>query len=162
MELIRSKHFQSYLEKVYVEMAKRYLALDEYKAKAKYQDEFMEDANMINFIINSTYPQTKWVNDSYHFITKDTFTHEGINGFKLDVTPGAFTFRINEDCSEHLSFENPKFHHGQVNANHRITCWGGFKQKGIGQMFTNIGLSGTLMDMYNFARVSDHGTYQEA
>jgi len=160
-ELIRDKHFQAYLEKVYIGMAMRYKSLDERAAKAKFQDEFMDDVNMISFVINSTYPNTKRAEDgSYHFITRDEFKHVDIKTGK-EYAPGALTFRIDDKFMENMSFENSKFHHGQIDENGRVRCWGGFAHHSLGEMFCGIGLSGCLMDMYNFARVSDHATYQE-
>ena len=157
MDLVRTKHFQAYLEKVYVGMMARYKSLDENAAKAKFQDEFYDDINMMGYIINSTYPNTQRVGDIYHFITKDDFLHTDIKT-KKEYKPGAMTLYIDENFLEHVSFENKNFHHGQINEQGHVTCWGGFKHHGFGEMFCGIGLSGCLMDMYNFARVSDHST----
>lgn len=160
MELVRQKHFQAYLERVYIGMMARHKSLSEHEAKAKFNDEFNDDVNLISFVINSTFPNTVRVGDDYHFKTGDGFIHKDIKTGK-EYQPGAMTLYIDENFSENVSFENKKFHHGQVNAEGKVTCWGGFKHHGFGSMFCGIGLSGALLDMYNFARVSDHNTYQE-
>lgn len=169
MELIRNKHFKAYLQSLYVKMMARHQSRSEADALAMFEDEFFNDVNMITFVLESTYSNTKRVGDIYHFTTKDDFIHTDIKTGKA-FNPGAMTLYIDDDLVERVSFDNPKFHHGQIrdkkggyedNEVGRVSCWGGFKHHGIGQMFCSIGLSGMLMDMYNFARVSDHGTYME-
>ena len=157
MEITRNKHFKAYLESLYIKMAARHLGLDGSAARIKFEDEYMEDVNMITFVINSTFPNTKPVGDVYHFITKDEFIHTDIKTGQA-YPCGAFTFYIDDNLREILSFDNKLFHHGQVNEYGRVICWGGFEQHSIGEMFVQIGLSGMLMGMYNFARVSNHDT----
>ena len=155
MDLVRNKHFQAYIESLYIKCSARYKAIPENEARAKFKDEFYEDVNMLNIIINSTFPQTKRVGDEYHFITRDDFVHTEIE-LKETYYPGAMTLRINANCEPEVQFENKRFKHGQITAEHKVKCWGGFHQ--FGQSFCDIGLSGALMDMYNFARVSNHDT----
>lgn len=160
MEITRNKHFKAYLEKLYIRMAQRHLSITEEAARIKFNDEYMEDIDMINFVINSTYPNTKPVDDHYEFITKDEFFHTRIDTGQ-EYPCGRMTLRITDQLHEHISFDNPKFVHGQVMEDGRIACWGGFTNRGLGLMFINTGLSGMLMDLYNFARVSNHDTYMK-
>lgn len=169
MELVRNKHFKEYLKNLYVKMMARHKSKTEAEALALFEDEYFNDLNMMIFVLESTFPNTKRVDDTYHFITKDDFIHTDIKTGKV-YPCGALTFHIDANLIERLSFDNPWFHHGQIrtkkdgyleNEVGQVSCWGGFEHHGIGQMFCNIGLSGMLMDMYNFARVSDHNTYME-
>lgn len=160
MELTRNKHFKAYIEKLYIQMAQRHLALSEEAARIRFNDEYMEDINMITFVINSTYPNTRAVDDKYEFITKDDFVHTRIDT-GATYPCGRMTLRINDNLHEDISFENPNFVHGQVMEDGRIACWGSFTNRGLGRMFLETGLSGMLMDLYNFARVSNHDTYMK-
>ena len=157
MEITRNKHFKAYLESLYVKMAARYLSLDENAARIKFNDEYMEDINMITFVINSTYPNTRLVDDKYHFITKDEFFHTDIETGQV-YQCGAMTLFIDDNLRENISFDNKLFRHGQVSDSGHVICWGGFEQHSVGEMFCQIGLSGLLMGLYNFARVSNHDT----
>lgn len=158
MELTRNKHFKAYLEKLYVQLAQRHLAITEAAARIKFNDEYMEDINMINFVINSTYPNTTVVDGRYHFITKDEFVHTRTDT-GVTYPCGRMTLYIDDNLNEHFSFDNPLFVHGQITDEGRVACWGTFTNRSIGQMFINTGLSGMLMDLYNFARVSNHDTF---
>lgn len=165
MELTRNKHFKLYLQNLYVRMMARHKSKTEAEALAMFEDEYFNDINMMIYVLESTYPNTRRVDDIYHFITKNDFIHTDIKTGKV-YPCGAMTLYIDDKLCERLSFDNPLFKHGQVRDKGtygvdagRVSCWGGFKHQGIGPMFCNIGLSGMLMDMYNFARVSDHGTY---
>ncbi len=165
MELIRNRHFKAFIERTYIQMMAKYKSVDESAAKALFEDEYMEDINMLSFVLNSTYSNTKRVDDDYHFVTKDDFVHTIIKAENHKTySPGAMTLKI-VDCQANISFDNPNFHHGQIRTGDdgytkgAVKCWGGFNPGGFGSMFLKTGLSGALMDMYNFARVSDHDTY---
>jgi hypothetical protein len=117
----------------------------------------MEDANLLTYILNSTYSNTKCVDDEYWFITKDDFFHTDIETKEV-YQCGAMTLKFNKDFSVHVSFDNKNFKHGQIsNENGTIKCYGGFKQ--FPQSMLEIGFTGMLMDIYNFARVSNHDTH---
>lgn len=159
MELVRNKHFQAYIEKIYIGCMQRHKGIEASRAKIMFQDEFLNDANMMVYVLNSTFPNTKRVNEEYHFITKDSFVHTDIESHTT-WTPGAMTLRIDENWMPRMSFDNPNFHHGQIRTDGHIKCWGNFIP--FQQAFPDIGLSGALMDMYNFSRVSNHDTRMES
>jgi hypothetical protein len=157
MEIHRTKHFQQWIEKMYVECSCRYSAISPEEALAKWKDEYYNDANMLSFIINSTFPNTKRVEDEYHFITNDNQIHTDIVS-KETFNSGITTLRIDpKKFSALLFFSNPYFHHGHVEKETGKTlCYGGYNE--FGSSLCKIGLSGALMDWYNFSRVSSHDT----
>jgi len=155
--IIRSKHFKKYIEDMYVGCMAQTKGIEESVARVKFQDTFMDDFNILNWILPSTYPNTIRDGDSYSFIT-DNMIHTDINKAHLSIDVGRMTFKINKDYTENISFENKEFMHGQVYEHDgHIRCYGGFGT-GFAQKLCDIGLSGALMEVYNFARVSDHNT----
>ena len=154
MDIVRSKHFQAYVQDLFVGCAARTKAMAKEKALALFKDSYYEDANMLSYIINSIFPQTKPVDDIYHFITKDDFTHTDIVSY-LTWNPGAMILKIDKNYEPNFTFDNKYFKHGHVDhPQGKVNCYGGYKH--FGDSLCTIGLSGALMDMYNFGRVSKH------
>lgn len=156
MEITRNKHFKAWLEKVYIGCATRHKGIDESAARTQFNDEYMEDVNMISFIMTSIFPNTFLADDgSYHFVTKDDFVHKDIESGE-EYHPGRMTLWIDNRFNPKISFDDKRFQHGQVADDGHIICWGGMTP--FPNAFCEIGLSGALMEMYNFARVSNHDT----
>lgn len=157
IKLIRSDHFRKYIEEMYVTSMARTKGVEESVARASFNDTFYEDFNMLSWILPSTFPHTIREEDGYAFIT-DEMVHQDINVPDRNINVGRMTLRIRKDGRESIEFENKEFQHGQVRKEDgTVTCYGGF-HSGFGDKLCDIGLSGALMEMYNFARVSDHNT----
>lgn len=157
MELARNKHFKAWIEKIYVGCHAMHKGMPEPEARAKFENEYLDDANMLVFILNSTFPNTKRVDDEYHFITKDDFVHKDIATGQT-YNPGAMTLKISPNYEALLSFENRTFRHGHADpVSGAVICYGWYAH--FSQSLCDIGLSGALMDFYNFGRVSKHDSH---
>lgn len=158
MELVRNKHFRAYIERITVECLGRHHGMDIAKATAKFNDEYDDDANMLVYVLNGTYPNTKRVGDGYHFVTREDIVHTDIAKGTGTYLPGRMTLVVDPISYEaKMTFDNKNFSHGHINEEGNIICYGGYNR--FSHSIAKIGLSGALMDMYNFARVSSHDTH---
>lgn len=157
MDLIRDKRFKEYVMSVVSYCYQTQKGLSDVQARLIFKDTFFDDYNMLDWILDGTYPNTRREGDKYLFIT-DPMIHEDINGGrdKLMGNVGRMTLEIIKS-EGNITFENKSFKAGPIDQKSgRITCYGEYRR--FADNVCQIGFSGALMDLYNFARVSHHNT----
>lgn len=167
--LIRNPHFKEYIEKIYIKAHAQAKGMSEQAARDKFKDSILDDYNMLSWILDSVFVNTKREGDMYKFIT-EPMTHNYIseagngkdyNGQKIingEFPVGRMIFWVDDALKEHFAFpDEPRFHHGHIYpSDGRISCYGGYNN--FEYEVTSAGISGALMSMYNFGRVSRHST----
>ena len=157
MELIRSKHFISWYQKMYVSCVRNYRGITQQAAEVDFLDTFNQETNELNFMLNGIFSNTRYSDeDGYVFITKDDFIHTEIKTHEI-FKCGRMSMRIDYSPQPIIFFDNPNFRHGQIYRDTgKIKCWGGFQP--FADDIRLFGLATGLLNMYNFARVSNHDT----
>ena len=154
MDLLRTKPFRKYVEDVVSYCYVTEKGISDAQARAEFRDNFYDDFNLLAFILPSTFPQTRREKDKYLFIT-DEMVHEMINGNNKKGNVGRCTLEIN-GREANITYENNSFKAGPIAKDGRITCYGAYRA--FAPNVVKVGFAGALMDLYNFARVSDHNT----
>ena len=154
MDLIRNRHFKEYVESIVSYCYQTERGLTDAQARAIFKDTFYDDFNMLSFILQSVYPNTRREGDKYLFITEAMIHTDIAAKIKGDV--GRMTLEIKGNKGN-ITYENKEFKSGHIdNGTGIVTCYGDYRH--FSSNVTEIGFAGAIMDCYNFARVSKYHT----
>src|SRR3990167_5069238 len=143
MNLLMNKHFRSFVESKVARAWMIEAGLSEAAAGVKFKDTLYDDFNLMSYVLENVFPNTKSDGDNYLFVSDDcvhtdlkTKKRYNVGRVQIDVSKG----------EAYIKFPDyPGFIHGHIESSSgRIHCYGNYKR--LYPNIIQIGFSSAILD----------------